>query len=105
MPAPGYSAYVAPEKYAQIAWVLGLGGKTEDDRARAAVRPRRRAAGRGRRCRARWRTAAWTAQEFEAALPELAKAAFADPSIRTNPRMPLIRELIELLRAGYGKAT
>ena len=44
-------------------------------------------------------------QEFEAALPELAKAAFADPSIRTNPRIPMIREVIELLQAGYGKAT
>ena len=32
MPAPGYSAYVAPEKYAQIAWILGLGGKTEEAR-------------------------------------------------------------------------
>ena len=94
-------AYVAPEKYAQI----GVGPRPRrQDRGRApraAVRPRRRAAGRGRRCRARWRTAAWTAQEFEAALPDLATAAFADPSIRTNPRMPMIREIIELLQAGY----
>ena len=30
MPAPGYSAYVAPQKYAQIAWVLGLGGRGEE---------------------------------------------------------------------------
>jgi hypothetical protein len=30
---------------------------------------------------------------------------FADPSIRTNPRIPMIREVIELLEAGYGKAT
>ena len=30
MPAPGYATYVAPEKYAQIGWVLGLGGKTEE---------------------------------------------------------------------------
>ena len=29
MPAPGYSAYVAPEKYAQIACVIGLGGHGE----------------------------------------------------------------------------
>ena len=43
--------------------------------------------------------------EFEEALPELAKAAFADPSIRTNPRIPLIREVIELLEAGYSQAT
>lgn len=39
--------------------------------------------------------------EFEAALPELADAAFADPSLRTNPRMPLLSELIELLQAGF----
>src|SRR6185436_744467 len=32
MPAPGYSAYVAPQKYAQIAWILGIGGSSESDR-------------------------------------------------------------------------
>ena len=32
MPAPGYTAYVAPEKYAQIAWIIGLGGRTEEER-------------------------------------------------------------------------
>ena len=30
MPAPGYGAYVAPQKYAQVAWVLGLGGHGEE---------------------------------------------------------------------------
>ena len=39
------------------------------------------------------------AGEFDAALAELAKAAFADPSLRTNPRMPLVRELRDLLAA------
>ena len=39
--------------------------------------------------------------DFEAALPELADAAFADPSLRTNPRMPLVSELLELLEAGW----
>ena len=29
MPAPGYGAYVAPQKLAQAGWVLGLGGHTE----------------------------------------------------------------------------
>ena len=42
------------------------------------------------------------AAEFEAALPDLARAAFSDPSIRTNPRIPLLREIVELLQAGYG---
>jgi acetaldehyde dehydrogenase / alcohol dehydrogenase len=102
MPAPGYSAYVAPEKYAQIAWILGLGGKTERDRRErlfarvdellAEVDEPRTLADCG-----------VDRQEFEEALPELAKAAFADPSIRTNPRIPMIREVIELLDAGYPK--
>ena len=26
-----------------------------------------------------------------------------DPSIRTNPRIPMIREVVELLEAGYGE--
>ncbi len=39
--------------------------------------------------------------EFDAALPDLADAAFADPSLRTNPRMPLIAELLALLEAGW----
>ena len=42
-----------------------------------------------------------TRKQFKEALPELAKAAFADPSIRTNPRIPMIREVVELLQAGY----
>jgi acetaldehyde dehydrogenase/alcohol dehydrogenase len=104
MPAPGYSAYIAPEKYAQIAGIVGLGGKTEGarrerlfarvDELLAEVDEPRTLADCGVERR-----------EFEEALPELAKAAFADPSIRTNPRIPMIREVIELLEAGYSKTT
>jgi alcohol dehydrogenase class IV len=39
--------------------------------------------------------------EFEVALPEVAEAASMDPSMRTNPRMPLVAELVDLLRAGW----
>jgi acetaldehyde dehydrogenase / alcohol dehydrogenase len=100
MPAPGYSAYVAPEKYAEIARILGFGGRTEEDRRErlftridellAEVDEPRTLAECGVK-----------RQEFEKALPELAKAAFMDPSIRTNPRIPMIREVIELLELGY----
>ncbi len=100
MPAPGYSAYVAPEKYAQISYVRALGGHGEAERRErlfgrveevldAVDEPRSLAdAGVGR-------------EDFEAALPDLARAAFGDPSIRTNPRVPMLRELLELLQAGY----
>jgi acetaldehyde dehydrogenase/alcohol dehydrogenase len=100
MPAPGYSAYVAPEKYAQIGWVLGLGGHGEAERRERLFQhvdglldqvgiPRSLAA------------TGIARADFEAALPELARAAFEDPSLRTNPRMPLVRELVELLEAAW----
>jgi acetaldehyde dehydrogenase/alcohol dehydrogenase len=101
MPAPGYSAYVAPEKYAQVAWILGFGGRSEEKRRErlfaavdellAEVEQPRSLAELG-----------IAEAEFERVLPELAKAAFSDPSIRTNPRIPLLREIIDLLKAGYG---
>jgi alcohol dehydrogenase class IV len=39
--------------------------------------------------------------EFDEALPDLARNAFADASLRTNPRIPLVRELAGLLEAGF----
>jgi acetaldehyde dehydrogenase/alcohol dehydrogenase len=101
MPAPGYSTYVAPDKYAQMGWVLGLGGKDMDERrARffdrvdelldAVSMPRSLA------------DAGVSREEFDdLALPDLVKGAFSDPSIRTNPRMPMLEELAALLAAAF----
>jgi len=100
MPAPGYSAYVAPDKYAQLGWIL-FGGRGDDERRQRLLdhvdgllqeveMPRS------------LRDAGVDETEFLSALPELARTAFADPSIRTNPRMPLLAEVVDLLRAGYG---
>jgi acetaldehyde dehydrogenase/alcohol dehydrogenase len=100
MPAPGYGAYVAPEKYAQVGWVLGLGGRTEEarrDRLFTRVDQLLDDVGEPRSLA----DAGVTESQFEAALPELARTAFMDPSIRTNPRIPLVKEVIELLRAGF----
>lgn len=99
MPAPGYGAYVAPEKYATLGWVLFGGRKPDEQRRRlfnhvdelltTVGMPRSLAA------------AGVSAEEFETAVPDLVRAAFEDLSIRTNPRMPMLRELEGLLRAGY----
>jgi acetaldehyde dehydrogenase / alcohol dehydrogenase len=100
MPAPGYTTYVAPDKYAQMAWVHGLGGRTADER-------RERLFARVDDLLAQVGMPAGLCElgiardEFEAALPDLADAAFADASLRTNPRMPLISELLALLEAGW----
>jgi acetaldehyde dehydrogenase/alcohol dehydrogenase len=101
MPAPGYRTYVAPEKYAQIAWVIGLGGKSEEERRQrffervdalleeVEMPPTLAAAGVPR-------------PDFDEALPDLVRASFMDASIRTNPRIPLVMELAELLQGAAG---
>ncbi|HEX6026430.1 MAG TPA: bifunctional acetaldehyde-CoA/alcohol dehydrogenase [Solirubrobacter sp.] len=100
MPAPGYSAYVAPQKFAQIAWVLGLGGRGEAaarERLFARVDELLRTVGIPRTLA----ETGITRKEWERAKPDLCRAAFADPSGRTNPRMPMLAELAELLDAAY----
>ena len=96
MPAPGYGAYVVPGKLAQMAWVLGLGGRTEDvargrlferiDTVLDDVGMPRAVTDLG-----------IEPARFRSAVPDLVRDAFRDPSLRTNPRMPLIAELGELL--------
>jgi len=100
MPAPGYSAYVAPQKYAQIAWILGIGGSSESDRRErlfARVQELLTEVGEP----ATLAELGIAREEFEASLPDLARTAFTDPSMRTNPRIPLIKEIVELLQAGF----
>ncbi|MBB1015007.1 acetaldehyde dehydrogenase /alcohol dehydrogenase AdhE [Dietzia kunjamensis subsp. schimae] len=99
MPAPGYSAYIAPEKYAQLGRVVFGGREPEESRRRlfdgvdALLRrleiPRTLA------------ELDIAEHDFLEALPELAMTAFQDLSNRTNPRMPMVAELTELLRLGY----
>lgn len=99
MPAPGYSSYVAPDKYAQLGRIV-FGGRTPaesrkrlfravDELLDAVAMPRS------------LKEAGVEEGEFLAALPELAMAAFLDLSNRTNPRMPMLAELTDLLKAGY----
>ena len=54
MPAPGYTHYVAPEKYAQMAWIIGLGGHGDEERRRAPVRDGSRSCSTRSTCRIRW---------------------------------------------------
>ena len=99
MPAPGYSAYVAPEKYATLGRIL-FGGRTEQercDRLFSRVEGLIDTVGGPRTLE----QAGVAESDFEEALPDLARTAFADPSLRTNPRMPMIAEIVGLLRQGF----
>ncbi len=105
MPSPYTQGYVAHKKYATVADLLGLGGETVDEKVRnviAAVEqlldrldvPRSISA------------LGISKEEFARAVPEMAKVAFEDPSWRSNPRMPLMKELVELFWKAYeGRGT
>ena len=99
MPGPGYSAYVAPDKYAQLGRVIFGGRSAEESRRRLfrAVDDLLDHVGMPRTLK----DAGVGEQEFLAGLPALAMTAFQDLSNRTNPRMPLVQEITELLRRGY----
>jgi len=101
MPSPNQRAYSAHNKYALIADLLGLGGSTVEEKVKKLVTaieqlldqlafPRSIA------------ELGISREEFERAVPDLVKMAFEDPSWRTNPRMPLLSELQELLWSAYG---
>jgi acetaldehyde dehydrogenase/alcohol dehydrogenase len=96
MPAPGYGAYVAPQKLAQAAWVLGLGGRSEATaRERLLDRVDTLLADVG--MPATVVDAGIEPNAYRAALPDLVRDAFRDASLRTNPRLPLLDELAALL--------
>jgi acetaldehyde dehydrogenase/alcohol dehydrogenase len=99
-PSPNQGAYVAHKKYAMIADLLGLGGHTIEEKVQNLVAateqlldqlaiPRSIA------------DLGISKEEFERAMPDLAKIAFDDPSWITNPRMPLVSELVELFWSAY----
>jgi acetaldehyde dehydrogenase/alcohol dehydrogenase len=99
MPAPGYSAYVAPEKYATFGRIL-FGGHTDEDRRKRFFKHVDDLLGTLDMPRT-LREAGVDEEAFKAALPDLARATFNDPSLRTNPRMPLLREIVDLLLLAY----
>jgi acetaldehyde dehydrogenase/alcohol dehydrogenase len=100
MPSPYQQGYVAHKKYATVADLLGLGGRTVDEKVKSLITaveqlldqlgfPRSIA------------DLGVAKEEFERAIPDLVKLAFDDPSWRSNPRMPLMAELADLLRQAY----
>jgi acetaldehyde dehydrogenase/alcohol dehydrogenase len=100
MPSPNQKGYIAHKKYATIADLLGLGGTTVEEKVKKLVTateelldklaiPRSIAA------------MGISREAFERAIPELSKNAFDDPSWRSNPRMPLVTELVGLFWSAY----
>jgi len=100
MPSPNQRAYVAHKKYATMADLLGLGGHTIEEKVQNLIAATEKLLDQLGVPRSIAELGI-TKEDFEAALPELVERAFDDPSWRSNPRMPLMKELAELFKAAY----
>jgi acetaldehyde dehydrogenase / alcohol dehydrogenase len=100
MPSPNQSGYIAHKKYAIVADLLGLGGGTVAEKVRKLVEAIERLLD-GLEIPRSIADLGISHEDFERAVPDLAAAAFDDPSWRSNPRMPLVSELTELLWMAY----
>ena len=100
LPSPYQNGYVAHKKYATVADLLALGGKTVEEKVKNLIAATeqlldqlkfpRSIAGLG-----------ISKEEFKRAMPDLTRLAFDDPSWRSNPRMPLLSELEDLFWKAY----
>lgn len=100
MPSPYTQGYVAHKKYATVADLLGLGGHTVEEKVANLIEAVEQLLDRLDLPRSISELGI-SKEEFESAVPELAKIAFDDPSWRSNPRMPLMSELVELFWKAY----
>ena len=100
MPSPNQAGYVAHRKYATIADLLGLGGQTIEEKVLNLIAVVEQLLDQLKLPRSIAELGI-SKDEFENALPELAKIAFDDPSWRSNPRLPLMRELVQLYWKAY----
>jgi acetaldehyde dehydrogenase/alcohol dehydrogenase len=100
MPSPNQHGYIAHKKYAMIADLLGLAGDTVAEKVKSLVSATEQLLDRLEIPRS-IADLGISQEEFERAMPDLAKVAFDDPSWRSNPRMPLVSELVELFWSAY----
>jgi len=100
MPSPYTQGYTAHKKYAIVADLLGLGGNTVDEKVKKLVEAIEQLLDRLGFPKS-IADLGISMEEFERAIPELVKNAFDDPSWRSNPRMPIMTELVELFRKAY----
>jgi acetaldehyde dehydrogenase/alcohol dehydrogenase len=104
MPSPNQRGYIAHKKYAMIADLLGLGGQTIDEKVQNLVAATERLLD-GLGVPRSIADLGISREDFERAVPELTKIAFDDPSWRSNPRMPLQKELAKLFWSAYNGRT
>lgn len=100
---PKYSHFVADERYAEIARILGLPARTTEEGVNSlikAIRDLNKKLG----IEESFQEIGFDAKDFEARVDYLADRAFEDQCTTANPKLPLVTELADVYRnAFYGK--
>lgn len=100
---PKYSHFIADERYAEIARILGLPARTTEEGVTSlinAIRDMNRKLG----IPETFESLGFDAKEFETRVDYLADRAFEDQCTTANPKLPLVTELADVYRnAFYGK--
>ncbi|MCP8968476.1 bifunctional acetaldehyde-CoA/alcohol dehydrogenase [Ectobacillus ponti] len=97
---PKYEHFVADERYAQIARLLGLPARTTEEGVNSLVQA---VISLGKELNIPMSIAAQgvSREEFESKVNFLAERAFEDQCTTANPKLPLISELAEIYRQAY----
>lgn len=97
---PKYEHFVADERYAQIARVLGLPARTVEEGVESLVQAIIKL---GKELDIPMSIAAQQVNKevFESQVMELAERAFEDQCTPANPKLPLVTELAEIYRQAY----
>ncbi|MFW5433047.1 bifunctional acetaldehyde-CoA/alcohol dehydrogenase [Paenibacillus apiarius] len=100
---PKYDHFVADERYAEIARILGLPSRTTEEGVNSlikAIRDLNRELG----IEESFQAIGFDAKDFESRVDYLADRAFEDQCTTANPKLPLVPELADVYRnAFYGR--
>lgn len=100
MPFPNVKAYVAHRKYAHVAESMNWGGANVEEKVATLIAKIFELL---EACNmpTSIRELGISRTAFEEAIPNIIRMAYDDISVRSNPRMPLLKELEEILWAAY----
>jgi acetaldehyde dehydrogenase / alcohol dehydrogenase len=97
---PKYDHFIADKRYAEIARVLGLPARTTEEGVNSLIKAIRELTQK-LNIADTFQKEGIDAKEFEAKVEYLADRAFEDQCTTANPRMPLVKELVEIYRDAY----
>ncbi|KGE18007.1 bifunctional acetaldehyde-CoA/alcohol dehydrogenase [Paenibacillus wynnii] len=100
---PKYSHFIADERYAEIARILGLPARTTEEGVNSLIN-KIREMNKNLGIPLSFQELGFDAKDFESRVDYLADRAFEDQCTTANPKLPLVTELADVYRnAFYGK--